>query len=145
MVKLPKPTSNEPKPAGTYKVQIKKWERGESSNKKTPQISWTAGIVGGDYDGQNLWERNFITEKSFFRCSNLLAACGLVFPDGVDSESSYFKLLCDSAIGRTTYWRIEEREYDGKLSNEVKDYAQDPEQEPIEVEDESAAPAWVEE
>ena len=145
MVKLPKPTSNEPKPAGTYKVQIKKYEHGASSVQKTPQITWTAGIIGGDYDGQSLWERNVMKETSAWRCSNLLGACGLIFPEGIDSDSAYFDLLCQSAIGRTCYWRVEEKTLEsGKVVNEIKDYATDPDQEPIEVEDDNKAPAWIE-
>ena len=146
MVTLPKPSSNEPKPAGTYKVQIKKYEHGHSSKQGTPQLTWTAGIVGGDYDGQSLWERNIMVETSAWRCSNLLGACGLVFPAGVDTDSAYFNLLCQAAIGRITFWRVEEKTLEsGQVVNEVKDYAQDPDQEPVEVQDESVAPAWIEE
>ena len=87
-----------------------------------------------------------MVENSIWRVSNLLGSCGIVFPVGVDTDSPYFELLCKSAIGRTAYWRVEEKTLEsGMMVNEVKDYAEDEEQEPIEVKDESEAPAWVEE
>jgi hypothetical protein len=85
-------------------------------------------------------------DTSVWRVSNLLGACGIVFPAGVDTDSPYFDLLCKSAIGRTSYWRAEEKTLEsGQVVNEIKDYAEDESQEPIEVKNEDDDAPWVEE
>ena len=144
MPKLPQPTSSEPVPAGTYKVQISKYEHGHSKNKGTPQITWTARVAKGDCEGQTIWDRTMMTENSLWRVANLLGACGLTFPVDVDTDSAFFDLICQTAVGRTSFWRVEEKTLEtGNVVNEVKGYAKDEDQPTVEVEDETSGPGWI--
>ena len=144
-MKLPQPISRKPVPAGTYKVRIISYEHGHSSKKGTPQITWKAEIVAGDFEGQNLWDRTIMVEASGWRVSNLLGACSLDFPKDVDTDSQLFTSMCRESIGRKTYWLVEQKTLDtGKVVNEIKDYIADEDQEVITVVAESDSPDWME-
>ena len=147
MPKLPKPSSREPVPAGTYKVRILNFEHGVSSKKGTPQITWKAEILSPEeFAGKHIWDRTIMVENSLWRLANLLGACSLDFPSDIDTDSAFFSVICQSALGRTTFWNISEKTLDtGTLVNEIKDYHADDDQELLEVKSETDAPAWVEE
>lgn len=146
MPKLPKPSSRNPVPAGTYKVRLVNYEHGHSSKKGTPQITWKAEIIDPeDFSGQNLWDRTIMIENCLWRVANLLAACSLDFPDDVDTDSMFFNTICQTALGRTSYWQVTEKMLDtGTMVNEVKDYRSDEDQELLEVSSEEEAPDWLE-
>lgn len=145
-MKLPKSSSREPVPAGMYKVRILSYEHGHSSKKGTPQITWKVEIIDGEQQGQPLWDRTMMVEASLWRLANLLGACGLDFPADVDTDSPFFTTICQAALGRVTFWNVAQKTLDGgTLTNEVKDYHRDDEQELLEVKPEADAPDWVEE
>ena len=147
MPKLPPPSSREPVPAATYKVKIKKYEHGHSKKKGTPQITWIAEIIDGEFSGRSLYDRTIMVDTSVWRVSNLLGSCGLVFSSGMDTDSAFFEELCAAALGRTSFWRVEEKTLEnGNVINEIMDYRNDEDQETLEVtEPKEATPAWVEE
>jgi len=144
-MKLPQPSSKKPVPSATYKVRLISYEHGHSKNKGTPQITWKAEILEGEFAGQNLWERTIMTESSLWKTSNLLGACSLDVSKGVDTDSPLFTALCQAAMGRKSYWQVLEKTLDtGKVVNEIKDYAVDEDQELLEVAMDSNAPDWIE-
>ena len=146
MPKLPRPSNSEPVPVATYKVRLLNYEHGHSSNKGTPQITWKSEIIDGEFEGRQVRDVTYMGEASLWRVANLLGACGLDFPEGIDTDSPFFNTLCQKALGRTTYWNVGQKNLEsGTTVNEVKDYRADYEQEVIEVVQETDAPAWVEE
>jgi len=133
--------------AGTYRVRIKKFEHGHSKTKGTPQITWQAEIIDGEFSGRTLWDNTIMVDNSVWRVSNLLASTGLVFTAGIDTDSQYFDDLCSASVGRTSYWLVSEKTLEtGSIVNEVKDYRNDEDQEPFELEPEpDVTPSFVEE
>jgi len=147
MPKLPKPSSFEPVAAGTYKVRVLNYEHGHSSVKGTPQMKWKAEIIEPEASkGKFLWDRTVMVDSSVWRVANLLGACGLVFPEGVDTDSDFFNQICQASLGRTTYWLVQEKVLDsGSVVNEIKSYQTDSDQETTEVTATKDEPAWLEE
>jgi len=124
---------------------IKKYEHGHARTKGTPQITWIAEILEGDFIGQSLYEVTYMIEASLWKVTNLLAATGLIFPIGVDTDSPFFDQLCQDALGRSTYWLVVQETYEGKIKNDITDYAIDKDQESLEVSETLAkGPDWVE-
>lgn len=147
MPTLPKPSSFEPVPAGTYKVRVVNYEHGHSSVKGTPQIKWKAEIIEPeDFKGKFLWDRTIMVDSSVWRVANLLGACGLDFKEGIDTDSDFFNQLCQASLGRTTFWLVDEKTLDsGTMVNEIKGYNNDRDQEMLEVTPTDDTPGWIEE
>ena len=146
MPKLPKPSSSEPVPAGTYKVRIVSYEHGHSRKKGTPQITWKAEVIEPqEFEGKIIFERTMMVDTSLWKLANLLGNCGLDFPADVDTDSSFFSAICQASLGRVTYWNIAQKTLDtGTTVNEVKDYRSDEDQELLQVKPESDSPNWLE-
>lgn len=129
-------------PKGTYKVLICKWERGESKDKKTPQIKWTAEVqVPLEHAGRPMQDFTSLTEAALWKVVKLIQGCGIDTSKlkKIDTNSRAFENILNHCINRTSYWYVEDKTTpSGKLVNDVKSYIVDKEQpiiEPAETED----------
>jgi len=61
-------------PEGTHSAILFDIEETTSSNKGTPGLQFTFKILGGEYDGQRVWETYWNTSGAMFRIKNALDA-----------------------------------------------------------------------
>ena len=131
-------------PTGTYKVQISSVKRTVSKNKNTPGITWISTVVSPeDYTGRGLSVTTWTNDSSLWRVARLVEACGITGVPNVDTESEAFLDICKSCIGRTLYWRNEQREYEGNPQNNVVDFQPDPDQATTEFVQDAGVPDWA--
>jgi hypothetical protein len=112
-------------PSGTYRVEVTGWERGESSQKKTPQVRVKTKIVdGGAGDpGKPYTEFIQLTEKSAWKAGNFIHACGVNMKGKLDTDSPLFTNVMDALVGKTLYITMEKDEQYG--NNKSLSYARD--------------------
>ena len=122
-------------PAGTYKVEIQKWEDCPAST-GTPQIRWYATIIDGPYVGVTLLEHTATSEKALWRVAKFVSSCGVkvnALPE-MQVGSELFNRVLDTCRGRQVNWLIEVSTYNGKKKNKPLDYIREAEQPDIDVE-----------
>jgi hypothetical protein len=101
---------------GRYAVVIEDAELGESSNKKTPQLTVWLRVVGGEYDGTTLVDNLYLTDKSTFRVVGFLQALNIATP----RQRLTFKVR--TFINRRAYVVVEDDVYNGKTRARVSAY-----------------------
>ena len=101
---------------GTYPVVIEDAELGESSNKKTPQLTVWLRVVGGVYDGSTLVENIYLTEGSKFRMVGFLKALNIATP------KAKLNLKLRQFIGRRVLVAVSDDEYNGKTRTRVDEF-----------------------
>ena len=100
------------KPA-RYLVQVEDAEQGESSNKKTPQLTLWLRVVGGAEDGLTLVENLYLTPNSLFRVVGFLNSIGIKTP------KKKLELRIQSLIGKRLFVITEDDTYNGRTRSRV--------------------------
>jgi Protein of unknown function (DUF669) len=123
-------------PEGEYGFKVLKATKGESSQKKTPQVSFYVQVIKdpthtGKYKGKKLYDNCFLTDEALWRLRNRLEAMGIP----VKSRKA-MKLDLAETIGKKFGGTVEDEEYENKIKSRIQDaYPYD------EVEDRAAGTA----
>ncbi len=120
---------------GTYTIKITEVERGESYNKKTPQLEWKGVVLEPESKkGRPINDYTYLTDRAMFRVVNMIAGCGVDITSlpAMDTESSSFNKVIRACVGRITKWDVVKRtDDDGKERNSVEAMHPYEDQEPI--------------
>lgn len=125
-VKIPLDFSNTPEsgsvrvPEGDYLLKIKKAEKRESSQKKTPGLYITFEFASGPKDirGRKIQDRHWLTAESLWTLRNMLEAMGYNVPSS-NMKLDVDKMLIGRTVGASV---IDGDEYKGKIRSEIGDY-----------------------
>ena len=101
---------------GRYAVIVEDAEKGESTQKKTPQLTLWLRVVGGEYDGSTLVEQLYLTDGSKFRMVGFLNALNIPTP----RQALHFKLT--QFITRRLYVIVEDDVYNGRTRSRVSSF-----------------------
>lgn len=131
-------------PSGTLKVRINSVKRVVSTKKSTPGIQWLATVTEPEeLAGRMVSATTWTVEGAMWRLAALVEACGLTGMPAVDTDSDLFLEQCKACINRTTYWRNEQRLFEGKPKNDIVDFQPDPDQGIIEFSQGDEVPDWA--
>jgi hypothetical protein len=136
-------------PNGTYKVQIDRWEYTEAST-GTKQVRWFGTVVDHEeYEGKSIVAHCPLTEASLWKLATFMA-CHVDVSKLADMEvqSTAWEQVLDMAKGRTMYWRMEQRTYNGKQSSSPVEFTKDsdlPIQKEISIKDLEDLPEFLNE
>ena len=102
---------------GTYLARVKKIEQKMSQAQK-PYLNWTFVIVGGDYDGRNVFYMTSLSPNALWKLKDTL-----IKAFGMEKEelAGEFDLDTESLIGEEVAVVISEEEYNGEMRDRVID------------------------
>jgi len=101
---------------GRYAVVIEDAEQGESSQKKTPQLTVWLRVVGSEYDGTTLVDNLYLTDASMFRVVGFLQALGIPTP------KQRITLKVRAFLNKKAFVVVEDDTYNGKTRSRVQAY-----------------------
>lgn len=96
---------------GDYLVKITKAGKGKSEDKKTPFISFTFKFLDGEYKGDTIERRFYLTPKALFMLRNCIEATGNKVP------SKRTKIVPKQYIGSTLAISIDDDEWEDDDGN----------------------------
>ena len=132
-------------PQGTYKVVIKEFERVTAST-GTEQIRWRAVIVEPEeHKDRTIVDHCALTDKAIWRLQKFVKAAGLDAKTlgKTDTTSPQFDKILHTCVGRKMFWAVsEDVDNKGLPRNNVNDFVNDLDQEPISVGDNTPDIAW---
>jgi hypothetical protein len=123
--------------AGTYKIVVDSWDRGESGVKKTPYILMKAKIMEPEEkQGNSISVFLYLTQASIWRLQKFVSAAGVdAKPLGkTDDTSPQFEAVLNQCINRKMFWLVTEANDDkGLPKNDIADFVNDLDQEAVQV------------
>ena len=106
---------SKPIPAGQYVVRILKAEKATGSESGEEYIHWEVEIVEGENKGRHLFFNTSLQPKALWNVKKLLEVAKVV----INKDGSF---NTEDAIGAEFTAVVGQREYEGKVTNEVTDY-----------------------
>lgn len=106
---------SKPIPAGQYVVRILKAEKATGAESGKDYIHWEVEVVEGESKGRHLFFNTSLQEQSLWNLKKLLEAAKVV----TNKDGSF---NTEDAIGAEFTAVVGQREYEGKVGNEVTDY-----------------------
>jgi hypothetical protein len=117
-------------PEATYHVRIENWARGVVARSGNKQIRFRARIIDGQYSCGAIFDHAVLTANAIWKVAKIVQKAGIdlkTLPK-MEIDSQAFDDVLETCKGRTMYWAVREKSYNGAVSNEVYDYKVDDEQ-----------------
>lgn len=105
--------SREPLPEGIYSAQVAKVEQILSKTSGNPMLKVEFDIISEDYPNRKVWANYVLTEAAMWKVQELFKALGLDADGIIDIDT-------DDLVGMGCNLKIEQREYNGDIVNDVK-------------------------
>ncbi len=106
---------SKPIPAGQYLSRILKAEKATGSESGKEYIHWEVEIIEGEFKPKHLFFNTSLQPKALWNVKKLLEVAKVV----INKDGSF---NTEDAIGAEFTAVVGQREYEGKVSNEVTDY-----------------------
>ena len=101
-----------PLPVGTYTCVVGRWEKGESSKKKTPFVKFPLRVIAalgdvdpqeleamGGYEGRNLSVTFYTTEDAIYRLDEFHVHCGIDIAENELSRKALNDEVLNAQVG----------------------------------------------
>ena len=102
-------------PAGSYVVRIVKGEKATGKESGNDYIAWELEVVEGDCKGRHLFTNTSLQPNALWKLKQLLDEAKVV----TNKDGSF---NTEDAIGAEFTAVVGQREYEGRVRNEVTDY-----------------------
>ena len=112
----------DPVPPGSYTVKVEKAEAVKAQSSGSPMIKATLRIVGGPHDGRFVWT-NLVHKPGSPGSAKMFAVKVMAFgitAEVLAAQKPTMPQVAEMLVGRQAVVDVEIREWQGRMSNDVK-------------------------